>query len=133
MTGQPLILLIDDEPNFLEIFKTKFSAIGFGVETALNGEEGIKKAKALKPDLILLDMKMPGLSGADVLIKLRDDKATKGIKVMFLTNLGDPRPEMNEVSERISIEVGAHGYIRKTDDLDSIVERVKDFLLEKKQ
>lgn len=128
MAGQPLILVVDDEPDFREIFETKLSSEGFRVETAANGEEGIKKAKALKPDLILMDVKMPGLSGADAVLKLKDDPETKGIKVVFLTSLGDPRAEMQAMSKRISSEFGAQGYMKKTDDLDRIVEQVRGFL-----
>lgn len=132
MPEVPLLLVIDDEPDFLEIFSTKFSAEGFRVETAQSGEEGIRKAKSLKPDLILMDVKMPGLSGVDAMLKLKDDPETKGIKVVFLTSLGDPRAEMQEMNRRLSTEVGAEGYLRKTDDLDSIVQKVRELIAKSK-
>lgn len=124
----PLILLVDDDPNFREIFPAKFASLGFRVETASNGEEGIAKAKALQPDLMVLDMQMPGLSGMDVLMRLRESPETKTMKVAFLTNLGDPKPESRQMNDRVSREVGALGYIKKTDDLDSIADRIKSFL-----
>ena len=62
MPDQKLILIVDDEPDFLEIFGTKLTTSGFRVETAGNGEEGFKKAKSIKPDLVLMDVKMPGLT-----------------------------------------------------------------------
>lgn len=125
---QPLVLIVDDEPDFREIFATKLSASGFKVETATNGEEGIKKVKSLKPELVLMDVKMPGMSGADAVLKLRDDAETKNIKIAFLTSLGDPRAEMQAISKKLSAEFGAQGYIKKTDDLDEIVAQVKAIL-----
>lgn len=128
MLDQPLILVVDDEPDFREIFGTKLSSVGYRVETAENGEEGVKKAKALKPDLILMDVKMPVLDGAGAVLKLRDDPDTKNLKVVFLTSLGDPRAEMQEMSRKFSTEFGAQGYIRKTDSLEDLVDHVKGFL-----
>lgn len=124
----PLILIIDDDPAFREIFSIKLSASGFRMETADSGEDGIKKAKSLKPDLILLDVKMPGLTGPDTLIKLKEDPETANIRVVFLTSLGDPWTEAQAINKRLSKEFGALGYIKKTEDLDTLVEKVRAFL-----
>lgn len=124
MSSEPLILVIDDEPDFRQIFGTKLSAAGFRVETAENGDEGIQKAKALYPDLVLMDVKMPVLDGVSALLKLKEDPATKNIKVAFLTSLGDPRAEIQEMNRHFSKELGALDYIRKTDDLSIVVQRV---------
>ncbi len=128
MANQPLILIVDDEPDFLEIFRTQLLASGFRVETARDGEEGFQKTKALKPDLVLMDVKMPRLDGAGALLKLREDPETKNTRVVFLTNLGDPRAETQEIDSKFSKEFGAQGYIKKTEDLGILVERVRDFL-----
>src|SRR3989344_9332689 len=124
MADQPLILIVDDELSFLEIFRAKLSEAGFRVETASSGREGIEKAKTLKPNLILLDVKMPEISGAEVLFKIKEDPAIKDIDVVFLTNFGAPRAEIAETQDvevKFSKESGAKGYLRKTDDLDLIV------------
>lgn len=128
MAEQKLILIVDDEPAFREIFGAKFAADGFRVETAANGQIGIEKANALKPDLILMDVNMPVMDGATAVLKLRDDPETKDLKVVFLTNLGDPQKEIQELNHKLSQDFGAQGYLRKTDDLDSLNERVKAFL-----
>ena len=128
MADQKLILIVDDEPDFLEIFGAKLSAAGFRIETAANGEEGYQKAKALKPDLVLLDVKMPVLDGASALLKMREDPDTKNITVLFLTSLIDPKTELEEMHQKISQEMGAQGYIRKTTDLGNLVETVKRYL-----
>jgi len=128
MAEQPLVLIVDDEPDFLEIFGTKLQTAGFRVETALSAEEGIGKAKNLKPDLILMDIKMPGTSGAEAMLKLKEDPETRDIKTVFLTNLGEPREVGPDVSDRFSKEFGAAGYIKKTEDLDTLVEKVRAYL-----
>ncbi|MDP2598696.1 MAG: response regulator [Candidatus Liptonbacteria bacterium] len=125
MPNQQLILIVDDEPDFREIFSVKLSSAGFKIETAENGAEGVKKAKTLKPDLILLDVKMPVMDGAQALLALRDDPETKNIKAAFLTSLGDPREEVKALNTQFSKELGAQGYLRKTDDLDDLVEQVR--------
>ena len=128
MSNQPLILIVDDEAEFREIFGIKLSASGFRVETAENGEIGIRKAKELKPDLILMDVKMPTMSGAEAVLRLKENSETKNIKTVFLTNLGDPRQELREVDRRLAEEFGAAGYIKKSESLDMMVERVNKFL-----
>ncbi len=125
---QPLVLIVDDEPDFREIFKIKLSSAGIRVETAANGKEGVQKAKQLKPNLILMDMKMPIMDGAQALMKLREDPETKDMNVVFLTSLGDPREEMQELNRRFSKELGAKGYLRKTDDLDALYQQILAFL-----
>ena len=77
MTAMPLVLCIDDDVDFLEILKAKLAAAGMHTETAKDGEEGIMKARAMKPDIILLDMKMPGMSGADIIAELKAEGVIK--------------------------------------------------------
>jgi CheY-like chemotaxis protein len=128
MEQNPLILVVDDEEAFLEIFSVKLKADGFRVETAENGEVGIQKAKALKPDLVLMDVRMPVMDGPTAVLKLRDDPETKDMRVAFLTSLGDPRQEMQEMNNKISQDFGVQGYLRKTDDLDLLNNHIKEFL-----
>ncbi len=131
MSETPLILLVDDEEDFREIFKAKFSQAKFVVETAESGKEGIKKAKELKPDLILMDVKMPEMDGIEAFARLKEDRETRKCDVMFLTNLGNFGDEIQQLNNRYSQEIGAAGYIRKTDDLDSIVNKIEEFLKSK--
>jgi len=90
------------------------------------GAEGIKKVKELKPDLVLLDVKMPGMTGEEVLSALRKDPETSYAKVIFTTSLGD----VNDIAtdETLAKKFGADGYIKKTDDLDSLVAVVGSYL-----
>jgi DNA-binding response OmpR family regulator len=71
---------------------------------------------------------MPGLNGPETLLKIREDETLKTVPVMFLTSLGDPMPEGQELDEKFAMEFGANGYIHKTDNLDKIVESVRKIL-----
>lgn len=81
------ILLVEDDPNLLLLYKTKFEITGFVVETAQNGEEGIEKMKSGKPDLVFMDIMMPVLTGSNALIQIKQDPTIKTIPVVMLTNL----------------------------------------------
>ena len=128
MHTPPLVLLVDDEADFREIFSTKLRAAGFQVEVARDGVEGVAQAKALEPDLILMDLKMPNMDGVEALIKIHDDPAMRDTKVLFLTAYGEQRPELQEIDRRYAKEVGAVGYLKKSEDLDTAIEYVKHFL-----
>jgi len=128
MPDQPLILIVDDEAAFREIFSAKLGAGGFRTETAENGKMGIDKIKQLKPDLVLMDVRMPVMDGPTAVLQIREDPEIKATRIVFLTSLGDPRVEMQEMSSKISQDFGAQGYLRKTDDLNLLNDRVKEFL-----
>ena len=122
------ILLIDDSADFREIFSLKLKAAGFAIETAENGAEALEKLKTARPGLVLLDMEMPVMNGAEMLTKLRADAALKDLKVAFLDNLGDPKQESAESDEKFARDSGAVSYLRKTDDLDSITAKIQKII-----
>lgn len=124
----PVILLVDDDANFREIFSMKLKAAGFAVELAEDGLGGIEKAKILKPDLILMDIKMPGIDGVEATSRIKEDSVTKDIKVVFLTSVGESREEGKDIDTKMSGEIGALGYMRKTDNLDVLMENIKKFI-----
>jgi CheY-like chemotaxis protein len=128
MAEQKLILIVDDDPSFREIFSAKFGADGFRIETAENGQIAIEKAKTLKPNLILMDVNMPVMDGPTAVLLLREDQEMKDVKIVFLTNLGDPQKEIQELNHKFSQDFGAQGYLKKTDDLDALNEKIKAFL-----
>jgi CheY-like chemotaxis protein len=128
MHNPPLILIADDDKDFLEVLATKFKAGGFEVQTAFDGAEMVQKAQAIIPDLILSDVKMPKMDGVGALLKLKEDARTKGVKVVLLTAFGDPQPEFYRNDQRFAQELGAIEYLLKTQELDEIVNRVKAVL-----
>ena len=90
METKKSILVIDDEPDAIEFVKAVLSNLGkFIIIAAKDGEEGIELVKKHLPDLIILDIMMPGQSGFDVFYSLRNDKLTKDIPVVMLTGVAD--------------------------------------------
>ena len=90
MKPKKSILIVDDEPDAIEFVKAVLSDIGeFHVISAKDGKEGINKAAADKPDLIILDVIMPGMDGFLVFHELRNTKETKDIPVIMLTGVAD--------------------------------------------
>lgn len=126
--SQKLILIIDDDPDFREIMATKLKSSGFKVEQASDGMSGLEIVKKIKPDLVLLDVRMPRMSGVQTLAKIKSNPDISGLKVIFLTNLGEIEQEDAWVDDRFAKDAGALGHIKKTDDLDKIVGRVSQEL-----
>lgn len=114
------ILLIEDEEMLANMYEVKFKNEGFELEKALDGSDGLAKAKANKPDFILLDIIMPKMDGFSVLKSLKEDETTKDVPVMLLTNLGQ------EEDIKKGQELGAVGYLVKANITPSeVVAEVK--------
>ncbi|HTL47333.1 MAG TPA: response regulator [Verrucomicrobiae bacterium] len=79
------ILFVDDEPTIVKIMMNRLKSHSFVVETALNGKEALEKAKTFQPDLILLDVSMPGMDGYEVCQLLKKDHATAHVPVIMFT------------------------------------------------
>jgi CheY-like chemotaxis protein len=122
------ILIVDDQPEFLEIFGAELRAKGYSILTASGGAEAISIAKQSHPDLILMDVQMPGMTGVETILKLKEDFETKNIKVVFLTNLGNNDAESELVNELAAQDIHAEGYIKKTEDMSSLLDQIKNHL-----
>jgi two-component system alkaline phosphatase synthesis response regulator PhoP len=122
------ILIVDDDPDLREVMAAKLEAVGFSIFTARDGTEGIVKAQTVNPDLILLDIQMPNMDGFKTLNEMRKDPKLEKVKVLFLTNLGEPYNNVTNIDDAVAKEMGALGYIRKGEDLDKIVEEVNSVL-----
>jgi len=85
--GENKVLIVDDDVDLLILLKLELSAWGYSVFTATSGEAGLRFAKEKHPDVIVLDIMLPGLSGGEVAETLKTDPATKDIPVIFLTCL----------------------------------------------
>lgn len=107
MSTTKKILIADDEPDILEIIRYNLEAEGYLVATAKNGNEAIEKAKQFEPDLIILDIMMPGKTGIEVCRLLRQQPAYKNTLIIFLTALSD------ETTEIKGLETGADDYLTK--------------------
>ena len=92
MSGQGRILVVDDIPQNVKLLADLLTVKGYEVVTASNGEEGLARIKSEKPDLVLLDVMMPGISGYDVCRRIREDPETTLLPVVLCTSL-DPQQE----------------------------------------
>lgn len=83
------IAIIEDDQAICQMYRFKFEAEGFEVETAENGKLGLELVQHFRPDIILLDLMMPVMSGDEMLVKLRAEAWGKSVKVVILTNTGE--------------------------------------------
>jgi CheY-like chemotaxis protein len=117
------VLIVDDEPDIRRIAKLSLSRVG-GMEVveAANGAEALVRAKADKPDAVLLDVMMPGLDGPSTLARLREDPATSGIPVVFLT-----AKAIAAERERLKV-LGAAGVLTKPFDPMTLARELRALL-----
>lgn len=117
------VLVIDDDENLDMVLVDKLTFSGFDASYAIDGVLGLKKALEIKPDVILLDVIMPNMSGWETLEKIRVDAWGEKVKVIMLTSLDKPE------SVAHAMEQGSTVFIVKTNyTLDQVVEKVKEVL-----
>lgn len=115
------ILFIEDEPTLQKTLGLALEQEGYEVKAALDGEIGLRLAKEIKPDLILLDLILPKLDGFEVLDVLKKEEATKNIPVIVLTNL-----ESSQDIEK-ALALGATTYLVKANyDLEDVLRKIKE-------
>ena len=101
--NQKTILIIDDQPFFITMQQNMLQRQGYRVVSASNGAEGLAQAKKHKPDIILLDVEMPGVDGIEVCRQMKGDPELKHIPVIILTATQDPK--LNERSFKAGAEI----------------------------
>ena len=116
------ILIVDDEPDVTELLAYNFKAKGYAVETLNKPSDSISRVRSFAPDLIILDVMMPGLSGVQVCRLLRADALLKQIPVIFLT------AKAEEADRVLGLEAGADDYICKPFSIREIMLRVQALL-----
>jgi len=115
------ILLVEDDVFLAGMYVTKLGMEGYEVKMADDGEKGLKLAKSENPQLILLDIILPKMSGFDVLKDLKEDKSTKDIPVILLTNLG----QREDVQK--GLDLGAKDYLIKAHFMPSeVVKKINN-------
>lgn len=126
MSTKQKILLIEDDKMLLEMYTAKFTREGFEITTAENGSDGLKAAREMKPDMVLLDIIMPKLDGFATLKEIRKDENIKDVPVILLTNLGQDQDIQK------GKDLGADDYFVKANHTPTeIVEKVQDLLKKK--
>ncbi|MBM3284997.1 MAG: response regulator [Candidatus Aminicenantes bacterium] len=115
----PKILLVEDDPVQIELIRKHLESFGYSLVIARNGQEGIKAAQVEKPDLILMDMIMPGMHGLEAVIKLKESPLTMNIPIIALTIMSSPK----FVQE--CYRAGIIGYIKKPYEPKALLESVE--------
>lgn len=118
------ILLVEDDSTLSEMYQQKFQLDGFDIVTARSGGEGLLVALQNKPDLILLDILLPGMDGMTVMQKLRDDPWGKNVPIIILTNLNAD----DNILKGVVQGHPAYYLMKSNSDPSSVVEKVKEVL-----
>jgi len=121
------ILLVDDDPDFVDAVKAVVEAGGYHVEVAYDGKEALEKVAESKPDLIILDVMMPVMNGHEACKKLKEDPATAEIPVILLTAVAS-RVTSSNYTHRDMMETEAEDYIPKPVEPEVLHNRIKDWL-----
>lgn len=116
------ILVVDDEEHIVELIKFNLEKEGCNVTTANNGTDALKIAKEKQPDLILLDLMLPGIDGLEVCRRVRKDGEISEIPIIMITAKGE------EIDKILGLELGADDYITKPFSVRELVARVKAIL-----
>ncbi len=113
------IIIVEDEEILRNLLQKKLTAEGYSVEAAENGEEGLMKIRANRPDLILLDIIMPKMGGFEMLEEMQKDESIKGIPVVVVSNSGQP-VEIDRAQK-----LGAKDWLVKTEfDPQEVIDKV---------
>ena len=117
-----IILVVDDEKDIVQLIRYNLEREGFKVESASDGNEALKKANETKPDLILLDIMLPGKDGYEVMKSLNQNEKTLNVPVIFLT------AKSAEFDEVLGLELGADDYIVKPISPRKLISRIRAVL-----
>ena len=116
------VLVVEDEPDIRRLVVLHLERDGFRCRTAANGLDALREAKANVPDLVVLDLMLPGIDGLEVCRRLRSDASTAGVPIIMLTAKSD------EVDRVVGLEVGADDYVAKPFSPKELVARVRAVL-----
>ena len=115
----PRILIADDNPQGVELLEAYLASTDYETESAIDGEDTLRKVKDWRPDLILLDVMMPKISGFEVCKRLKSDPATRDIQVIMVTAL-----DQNHDIDR-AVEVGTNDFITKPINKTDLLRRIR--------
>ena len=116
------VLIVDDEEHIVELIKFNLEANGYKAITASNGLEALELAKSEKPDLVLLDIMLPGLNGNDVCKEIRRDVEIATMPIIMITAKGE------ELDRILGLELGADDYVTKPFSVRELMARIKAVL-----
>lgn len=132
MRTQPLVLLADDNADFKEVISAKLVQIGYEIAEASDGGQAIEMAKALKPDLIVMDIDMPHVNGTEAVLDIKNTPETAQIPIVFFSSLEHPWPgNVTEDKSQFAQSIGAVTFLKKSDDLSLIIATIKKLVEQK--
>jgi DNA-binding response OmpR family regulator len=121
------ILVVDDEPDMVEMLKLILESASYEVIAAYDGQEGVEKARAERPDAIILDLMMPRKDGFQACKELKGEPATAGIPVLVLTAISE-KLSHTRYAKSMGLELEAEDYIDKPVDANILLERLAKLL-----
>lgn len=116
---KPKVLVVDDEPSIVEILEYNLATAGFDVVTASDGYAAMAAVRSDPPDVVVLDLMLPGMDGLAVCRQIRGDASTNGVRVLMLT------AKSAETDEIVGFNLGADDYVTKPFRVAPLIERVK--------
>jgi len=119
------IIIVDDEPDVRTIVDLALKNAGYATHQAEDGQRGYEMISKLKPDLVVLDVKMPRMNGYELLVKLRAEKAFEVLPVLMLTSL---TAGSSKTDDQWGQAVGATAFLGKPFDTGKLVEKVREIL-----
>lgn len=120
--GAANILVVDDDPEIVSMLSTRLTKRGYNVSTAADGHRALELAKRERPDVVLLDVMMPGKSGWEVARALKQDPVTQGIKIVMVTAIGE------SVNELTSPLYGADAHLDKPFEFEKLEKIIASLL-----
>jgi len=122
MAKQKTVLIIDDEPDLVKLTSFRLTKAGYKVVAATDGKKGLESASRIKPDLIILDINLPEISGDEVCRALKNDEKLKCIPVMILS------ASIECLEDRVR-DMGAQAFMLKPYDYQNLIAKVKELTL----
>ena len=122
MAEKSRILIVDDEPSIVKMVSKRLEVEGFDVLIAMDGQEGLAKAQAESPDLIILDLMLPKLNGYEICTMLKQDTRYQKIPILLLTAKAQSK------DEQLGMECGANAYMRKPFQAKELIENIRSLL-----
>jgi two-component system, OmpR family, alkaline phosphatase synthesis response regulator PhoP len=125
MENKPKLLLVDDEPDLVQMVSLRLKAAGYEVTTALDGQQALDKVKESRPDLMILDLMLPKLDGYKVCRLLKFDERTKEIPILIFT------ARAQEQDVKLATECGADAYLTKPFEAKTLLGKLQELLAAK--
>jgi DNA-binding response OmpR family regulator len=119
---QRKVLVVEDDPDQLEVIRSTLKTAGFAIGTAANGIDALLKTRSVAPDLIVLDLMLPGLNGFDICESLRQDPATASVPIIMLTGMH------GQFGRFAGLEAGASEFLFKPFNPEELISKVEELL-----